>query len=145
MTEYFCLQRGYRQGDPISPYIFILCAEVLDHMIRQNNTINGIVINRNHFKLSQYADDTQMFLDGSEQSLRNALGTLNTFYNMSGLKINVDKTKAIWIGSMTKSNRKLCQEYKLDWDQKPIKILEVTFTPEVFNMWDYNAPEIFQK
>ena len=145
MPEYFCLQRGCRQGDPISPYIFILCAEVLGHMIRQNNTINGIVINRNHFKLSQYADDTQMFLDGSEQSLRNALGTLNTFYNMSGLKINVDKTKAIWIGSMTKSNRKLCQEYKLDWDQKPIKILGVTFTPEVFNMWDYNAPEIFQK
>ena len=49
---------------------------------------------------------------GSEQLLRNALGTLNKFYNMSGLKINVDKTKAIWIGSMTKSNRKLCQEYK---------------------------------
>ena len=145
MTEYFCLQRGYRQGDPISPYIFILCAEVLGHMIRQNNTINGIVINRNHFKLSQYVDDTQMFLDGSEQSLRNALGTLNTFYNMSGLKINVDKTKAVWIGSMTKSNCKLCQEYKLDWDQKPIKILGVTFTPEVFNMWDYNAPEIFQR
>ena len=62
---------------------------------------------------------------------------------MSGLKINIDKTKAIWIGSMTKSNRKLCQEYKLDWDQKPIKILGVTFTPEVFNMWDYNSPEIF--
>ena len=108
MTEYFCLQSGCRQGDPISPYIFILCAEVLGHIIRQNNTINRIVINRNHFKLSQYADDTQMFLDGSEQSLRNSLGTLNTFYNMSGLKINVDKTKAIWIGSMTKSNRKLC-------------------------------------
>ena len=84
---------------------------VLGQMIRQNNTINWIVINRNHFKLSQYADDTQMFLDGLEQSLRNALGSLNTFYNMSGLKINVDKTKAIWIGSMTKSYRKLCQEY----------------------------------
>ena len=70
MTEYFCLQRGCRQGDPISPYSLILCAEVLGHMIRQNNTINGIVINRNHFKLSQYADDTQMFLDGSEQSLK---------------------------------------------------------------------------
>ena len=83
-------------------------------MIGQNNTINGIVIKRNNFKLSQYADDTQMFLDGSEQSLRNALGTLNTFYNVSGLKINVDKTKASWIGSMTKSNRRLCQEYKLD-------------------------------
>lgn len=145
MTEYFSLQRGCRQGDPISPYIFILCAEVLGHMIRQNNTISGIIINGNQFKLSQYADDTQMFLDGTEKSLRNALETLETFYHMSGLKINIDKTKAIWIGSMSKSNRKLCQKHGLDWDQKPIKILGVTFTPEVYNMWDYNAPNIQQK
>ena len=72
MTEYFCLQRGCRLGDPISPYIFILCAEVLGHM-RQDNSIRGITKNEKHFKLSQYADDTQVFLDGSEQSLKNTL------------------------------------------------------------------------
>ena len=45
--------------------------------------------------LSQYADDTQLFLDETEQSLRKSLETLTTFYHMSGLKINTDKTKAI--------------------------------------------------
>ena len=64
---------------------------------------------------------------------------------MSGLKINVDKTKAIWIGSMAKSNLKLCKEYKLDWDQGPIKSLGVTFTREVFNIWDHNSAEILRK
>ena len=63
---------------------------------------------------------------------------------MSGLKINVDKTKAIWIGSMAKSNLKLCREYKLDWDQGPVKILGVTFTPEVFNIWDQNSTVILK-
>ena len=91
LTEYFCLQRGCRQGDPISPYIFILCAELLGHMIRQDNSIRGITINEKHFKLSQYADDTQVFLDGSEQSLKNTLETLKIFYLMSSLKINIEK------------------------------------------------------
>ena len=145
MSDYFCLQRGCRQGDPISPYIFILCAEVLSHVIRKDTNINGIVINKNEFKLSQYADDTQVFLDGTEISLRKTLQTLQSFYQMSGLKINVDKTKAIWIGSMTKSNLKLCKEYELDWNQGPIKILGVTFTPEVFNIWDHNSAELIRK
>ena len=79
MSDYFCLQRGGRQGDPISPYLFILCAEVLSHMIRKDSSINGIVIQNNEFKLSQYADDTQIFLDGTEISLRKTLQKLQSF------------------------------------------------------------------
>ena len=77
MTQYFCLQKGCRQGDPISPYI--LCAEVLGHTIRQDDSIRGITINEKHFKFSQYADDTKVFLNGSEQSLKNTLETLKIF------------------------------------------------------------------
>ena len=98
MSDYFCLQRGCRQGDPISPYIFILCAEVLSHMIRKDSR-NGIVIQNNEFKLSQYADDTHIFLDGTEIPLRKTLQKLQSFYLLSGLKINVDKTKAIGLGA----------------------------------------------
>ena len=54
-------------------------------------------------RLSQYADDTQIFLDGTEESLRRTLNILTSFYNMSGLKINVEKTKAIWIGISSNS------------------------------------------
>ena len=68
--SFFYLKRGCRQGDPISPYIFILCAEVLGQMIRNNNNIKGIFINEKEFKISQYADDTQLLIDGSEKSLR---------------------------------------------------------------------------
>lgn len=89
--SFFHLQRGCRQGDPISPYIFILCVEVLGLMIRKNDNIRGIRINDSETKLSQYADDTQIFLDGSENPLRTTLTTVQKIYLMSGLQINVEK------------------------------------------------------
>ena len=64
---------------------------------------------------------------------------------MSSLKINIEKTRAVWIGSMNKSNCQLCRDIHLNWEQKPIKILGVTFTPEVFDVWQHNAPDILQK
>ena len=57
------------------------------------------------------------------------LNVLQLFYLMSGLNINVVKTRAIWIGSLSHSNRQLCKEYKLDWSQGSFKILGVTFMP----------------
>ena len=62
---------------------------------------------------------------------------------MSGLKINVEKTRAIWIGSLSHSTRQLCMEYKLDWSQGSFRILGVTFTAEVFDIWDINTEQIY--
>ena len=45
MSESFTLKRGCRQGDPMSPYIFILYAEILEKMIRKSEDIKGIIIN----------------------------------------------------------------------------------------------------
>ena len=87
MSEFFYLQRGCRQGDPVSPYIFILCAEILGLMLRNEESVKGININNKSFLLSQYADDTQIFLDGSESSLRSTLHILQIFCEISGLKI----------------------------------------------------------
>ena len=61
-------------------------------MIRNDENMQGIKINDKEFKLSQYADDTQVFLDGSENSLRQLMLILKKFYTMSGLKVNEDKT-----------------------------------------------------
>ena len=145
MSDFFYLKRGCRQGDPISPYIFILCAEILGKMIRNNKDIKGIHINNKEFKLSQYADDTQLLLDGSEISLKEALRALKQYYIMSGLKINVDKTRALWIGSLSNSEKTLCDEYPLDWSQEPLKALGVVFSPLVFNIWDLNSQEVLLK
>ena len=45
MSNFYGLRRGCRQGDPISPYLFILYAEILGKMVRKNKEIKGISIN----------------------------------------------------------------------------------------------------
>ena len=110
-------------------------------MIRKNQT-KGISIIGKEFLLSQYVDDTQIFLDGTERSLQETLSILNMFYNMSGLKINIEKPRAIWIGALSNSETQMCRNQRLDWSQGPFKVLGVTFTTEVFDIWDINSNEI---
>ena len=145
MSDFLQLKRGCRQGDPLSPYIFILCAEILGKLIRKNKTLKGIIINGKEFRLNQYADDTQIFLDGTEKSLKETLSILNLYYKMSGLKINIEKTRAIWIGALSHSVEQLCRNQRLDWSQDPFKVLGVTFTTEVFDIWNINSNEIITK
>ena len=64
LSPWFSVQRGFRQGDPISPYLFILSVEILANMIWQNENIKGIVIGETEHKISQYADDTEIMLEG---------------------------------------------------------------------------------
>ena len=79
--------------------MFVLSAEILATKIRENKSIKGIFINNKEIKLSQYADDTTLILDGTKESLIASLKTLDDFYEISGLKLNDKKTEAFWIGA----------------------------------------------
>ena len=110
---FFGLGRGVRQGCPLSPYLFILCADVLATAIRGDNEIKGISVGNVECKLSQYADDTTMILDGSQTSLERSFALLDSFYQLSGLRVNCEKTKVLWIGSKKESNQTICPEKNL--------------------------------
>ena len=97
LSNKISIQRGCRQGDPISAYLFLLGAEILSIMIISNPDIVGIVIREKEFKLVQFADDTTLMLDGTLHSLQSALNTLEIFGSLSGLRMNKDKTMLIWI------------------------------------------------
>ena len=116
ISEAFKVGRSCRQGDPISPYLFILCAEILALRIRKDPGVTGFKIGNWEHKLDMYADDLTAYLDGSERSLRNLIGILDSFQELSGLKINLGKCKAVWIGRNRFSRVKLCEDLKLIWD-----------------------------
>ena len=94
-SEFFKLGRSCRQGDPLSPYLFILAIEPLALEFKNNYKIKGIKCHQETIKIGLYADDTFLMLDGSERSLRESVRVLDSFYAYSGLKINLDKTQAI--------------------------------------------------
>lgn len=91
LSDWFLLKRGCRQGDPLSPYLFILCAEILALLIRNNSNIKGIKVGESNVIISQYADDTSIILDGSKKSLKNCLKVLKFHAEASGLCINMEK------------------------------------------------------
>ena len=112
------LHRGCRQGDPVSPYIFVLAAEIMAAAIRANKKIQGIVVHGEEKKISLYADDTTLYLSASEANLRASLDALQEFQKISGLKINIEKTKIIKIGVWGDSRINYCKERNLIWTAK---------------------------
>ena len=142
LSRSFDVERGCRQGDPLSPYLFILCAEILAEMIRKNENISGIVLNNKENKLSQFADDTSLTLNGSEKSLKETFKTLETFRKISGLKVNLDKTKVVWMGSKKHSQDKLCPNLNLEWCDGQFDSLGVTFSVDLDNMIDLNYAKV---
>ena len=77
------------------------------------------------FKLSQYADDTTLILDGSEESFLESVILIETFGNISGLRLNIKKTEALWIGSKKDCDLKLLPEKDFKWPKKKVKALGV--------------------
>ena len=131
------IQRGCRQGDPISPYLFIIAAQILTLLIINNPEIRGIFINGVEFKITQYADDTTLLLDGSQNSLTAALNTLEIFGTYSGLKMNTEKTRVVWIGKKRHSTEKLMDKGLL-WGCTNFDLLGINFSNNLTDMIDSN-------
>ena len=118
LSDNINLGRGCRQGDPISPYLFVLAAEFLAEAIRTNTNIEGLTLHQKEHKLSQYADDTTLFIKYKEKCIRSCMETLWEFQLISGLKVNTEKTKVIQIGVLRDNRMRLCEDLNLIWSQK---------------------------
>lgn len=102
MCGYFSGTKGLRQGDPLSPYLFVLAMEVLPQLLNANY-MNGRI--GYHPKASNplishlaFADDLMIFFDGERNSLISIADTLEVFSSWSGLTMNRNKTELFIAG-----------------------------------------------
>lgn len=131
LGSWFHVQRGCRQGDPISPYLFIMCVEILGIMIRENKNIRGIRVKESENKIAQYADDTELMLEGDQKSFEEAISNIENFGKVSGLLLNTDKSSAIWLGSKKYSDVKFMPHLRMEWNPERFKILGIWFSVDL--------------
>ena len=89
--------RGLRQGDPLSPYLFLMCTEGLHDLIKKaahNGNIRGVSICQNRPKLTHllFANDSVIFCKAKESECQCLLDILAKYESASGQQINRTKT-----------------------------------------------------
>ena len=125
LTEEITLTRGIRQGCPISALLFILCTEMLAQHIKQDETLCGFniktKINEQEIKITQYADDTTLFLKDQWQVIH-AISLVHNFSLTAGPNLNIAKTEGMLIGSIKHLNIEIGE---INWTKGPIRYLGI--------------------
>ena len=97
--KFYCL-RGVRQGDPLSPLLFVLAADLLQSILNKAMQMGLLssplqVNSCPDFPVVQYADDTLVLLQADAKQLHCLKALLNTFADATGLKVNYSKSSLI--------------------------------------------------
>lgn len=125
LTRPILLGRGVRQGDSLSPLLYVVCVEVLACLIRNCQNIRGFLLpgaGGKQFKVRQYADDTTSFV--KDYNSLKALFDLITLYEKgSGARLNRSKSEAMWLGAW---RLRADEPLGLTWVRK-MKVLGVFF------------------
>jgi len=106
-TDEFSLGRGLRQGDPLSPFLFLLAAEGFNALMESllvNNLYTGYKVGSRDVTVVshlQYADDTLILGEKSWANIQGMRAILLLFESLSGLKVNFSKSCLVGVNVAT--------------------------------------------
>jgi hypothetical protein len=107
-------------------------AEILAIRIRKDNEIKGIKVDNQEIKVIQMADDTTSFLKDCD-SLKRLLESTDNFRFYAGLKLNLSKSEAMWIGN------------KRDSKEAPLGLKLVKGAKALGIFYSYDEKEVEEK
>ena len=120
------LGRSCRQGDALSCYLFILVMDVLANRINCNPAISGVKIGTMEVKVLMYADDTVCIIEPRKECVTELFSELGWFAKFSGLRPNLEKTQAMWIGEPFHEAEMFQNAFNLQWCES-LKLLGIDF------------------
>lgn len=94
-SDWFELERGTRQGCPLSPLLFALAMEHLAISVRESSEIIGFQRRTGKDRIALYADDILLFLGDMSNSLLKAMRIVESFGSFTGLEINWEKSELL--------------------------------------------------
>lgn len=124
-------ERGIRQGDPISPYLYILCAEGLSSIIRRSEEvglIHGCKIANGASSVSHllFADDYYLFFKAITSEAMVMKNMLKRYEVVSGQAINFNKSSIIFSpNTEVEVKRRICEILEVDAVDKPGRYLGI--------------------
>jgi len=93
--RWFTCKQGLRQGDPLSPYLFLLVADVLQQLIRTDGGVRHPAMDNASCPVLQYADDTLIVLKAAPGDVIRLKNLLDQFATATGLRINFHKSTIV--------------------------------------------------
>ena len=136
-SEFFPVERGVRQGCPLSGLLFVIGIEILGRAIKNDTAIKGIKVGEKEIKVSLYADDTTVFVRDLD-SVDHLLTLLDKFKNLSGLEINTTMSEGMWLGRW---KNKTETPFGFRWPRDPIKALGIFFSYDTNKTNELNFAE----
>ena len=146
------IQRGVRQGCPISAYLYVIVAETLAHTIRIDTQIKGFKLPKllppsptEQVKVSQYADDTCVVIayNQSQQSLTRLYEKFELYQKASGSKLNTSKCKAFVFGGNTPhtTNASIATHYNQQNPEAPVLFSPIEDSAKILGIWYHPDPK----
>jgi hypothetical protein len=139
----FGLERGLRQGDPLSLFLFNIVSEGLSSLLRKAmdlGMLRGVAFGDNKVHLShlQFADDTILFLKPNLEYIRNTRMILRCFELASGLQINFHKSCVVKVRKNRSSIMDWAEAFRCKSTSLPITYLGFPFgaKPCIKSFWE---------
>ena len=141
LAGYYQSARGLRQGCSLSPYLFVVCMNVLSLKLDKAARKNRFRLHPRCQSLSLthlcFADDLMVFVEGSKESIEGALMVFDEFASWSGLSISLEKSTIYMAGIVEEERSRILRNFPLAVGDLPVRYLGLPLMTQAMKKPNY--------